>query len=158
MKAASAPKTAARKLANQIWMNQDYQKNPDKYRERSRNWVANNREETNAKRKAWARENPERTMLLNAKHRAKKKGIPFEISLSDIQIPNQCPITLMPLVLGEGKIKLNSPTLDRIDITKGYVPGNVAVISNRANYNKGDFSIEEIERLYNYSKGITYNY
>jgi hypothetical protein len=40
-----------------------------------------------------------------------------------------------------------SPSLDRIDPGQGYVPGNVRVISDRANRLKGDRSIETLRLL-----------
>lgn len=93
-------------------------------------------------------------MLSAAKFRAKAKGIEFSITLDDIKIPTHCPITgieLKPNLGGTHPIK-SSPNLDRIDNSLGYVPGNVAVISSWANQRKGDLSVEEIERLYNYVK------
>jgi hypothetical protein len=41
----------------------------------------------------------------------------------------------------------NSPSLDRIDNTKGYVPGNVWVISWRANDLKRNATLEELKLL-----------
>ena len=41
----------------------------------------------------------------------------------------------------------HTPTIDRIDNNKGYIPGNVAVISWRANALKKDASTEEVEKL-----------
>lgn len=147
-----------RRRSNREWMARDRENNPDKYIRRSHANYLKNKKEINAKRKAWADANPERTLLLTAKNRAKRKDIPFEITLEDIVIPIVCPITLAPLKKGEGKVSPTSPTLDRIDNSRGYIPGNVAVISNRANSNKGDLTLEEIERLYLYSKGIIYNH
>ena len=41
--------------------------------------------------------------------------------------------------------RFNSPALDRIDNTKGYIRGNVWVISHRANQMKVDANIEELK-------------
>lgn len=41
----------------------------------------------------------------------------------------------------------NSPSLDRIDPSKGYVRGNLAWISERANTMKHDGTLEELEKL-----------
>ena len=43
-----------------------------------------------------------------------------------------------------------SPSLDRIDNTKGYIKGNVKVISWRANAIKKDATLEELKALVNY--------
>lgn len=82
-----------------------------------------------------------------ARHRAKTKGLPFDIEVNDIIIPSSCP------VFGTMFIKNNhqlAPSLDRIDPVKGYVKGNVAVISNRANMLKGNASADDIKKLHDY--------
>lgn len=95
---------------------------------------------------------PEYRMWAAAKARAKKKGLPFNIELSDISIPAVCPVSGLELKPGKTKVGANSPTLDRIIPDKGYVKGNVAVISHRANGIKQDASIEEVERMLAYMK------
>lgn len=90
--------------------------------------------------------NPEKMMLRSAKHRAKVKGLPFNIELSDIIIPEFCPVLGLELKAnaGAGGAKRNSPSLDRIIPSLGYVKGNVQVISNAANLLKGDSTAEEM--------------
>ena len=44
----------------------------------------------------------------------------------------------------------NSPSLDRIDNSKGYVPGNIAVISMRANMIKNNASLVELKAIVAY--------
>lgn len=87
-----------------------------------------------------------------AKFRAKRKNIDFNIDKSDIIVPEVCPIAHIPLYVNNGKSGPNSPTLDRIKNSLGYVKGNVRVISKRANTHKGNMSFEEIERMYLYAK------
>lgn len=84
-------------------------------------------------------------MLSRVKTRAKKLGLPFDLELSDIQIPKECPVFKVPFVLGE-KSKWN-PSLDRIIPEKGYVKGNVVVISVRANSIKNDATPEELRLI-----------
>lgn len=90
--------------------------------------------------------NPEKMMLRSAKHRAKKKGLPFNITLEDIVIPEYCPVLGLKLEAagGTGGAKRNSPSLDRIIPELGYTKGNVQVISNAANLLKGDSTAEEM--------------
>jgi hypothetical protein len=57
------------------------------------------------------------------------------ITSADIVIPTYCPALGIKLKAAVG-VKSNrdlSPSLDRIDPSKGYVPGNVQVISYLAN-------------------------
>lgn len=105
------------------------------------------------KKKEYEKNTPKEVKMFRAaRHRAKMKSIDFTISLSDIVIPKYCPITGIELRSNEGgnhPIK-SSPNLDRIDNRLGYVPGNVAVISSWANQRKGDLTVEEITKLYEY--------
>ena len=47
----------------------------------------------------------------------------------------------------EGPRTHNSPSLDRTDPKLGYILGNVRVLSWRANYLKGDATVQEIRKL-----------
>jgi hypothetical protein len=86
-------------------------------------------------------------LLDGARQRAKKFGRECNLELADIIIPEYCPFLGIPLVKGEGKQHANSPTLDRIDSTKGYTKDNVWVISHKANSFKQDKTIEELEHF-----------
>lgn len=88
-----------------------------------------------------------------AKERAKKRGWEFTIDPWDIVIPETCPVFGIELVKGVGKQHAGSPTLDRVDSTKGYIKDNVRVISQRANSLKQDATIEQLELLISYMKG-----
>ena len=104
-------------------------------------------------------EDSRRRMLYHARHRALRAGIECTITVEDIKIPDFCPALGIPLCssIGSGlgvtpKILANSPSLDRVDNTKGYTPGNVMVISLRANALKKDATVEELEGLLAYVK------
>ena len=91
---------------------------------------------------------PERMMLYSCKNRAKKKGWEFNIDESDIHIPKYCPILNIELIPGGmGKQSFNSPSIDRIDSNKGYIKGNVRIISLRANMMKNDADLQELEEF-----------
>jgi hypothetical protein len=98
-------------------------------------------------------------MCTNAKVRAKKRGLDFNLVPSDIIIPTHCPILGIPLFINRGgnSHTPNSPTLDRIDVRKGYVKGNVAVISMRANTIKSDATLEQVERLLVYMQSYQFH-
>lgn len=91
-------------------------------------------------------EKPELRMLRRAKQRAKERGLDFDITAEDIVIPTHCPVLGVELKVHKGRSGGNpeSPALDRIDNTKGYVKGNVMVVSHRANMMKVDASSEEL--------------
>lgn len=118
----------------------------DKKRVRKAYYLANKEGEAIA-HELWRKEHPSWCMLISARERAKKKGLEFSIDLEDILIPEVCPLLKIPIFhnKGNGGPSHNSPTIDRIDPTKGYVRGNVWVISFRANRIKNDSTLEELK-------------
>ena len=86
-------------------------------------------------------------MYHNAQHRAKKKGIPFTITIDDIVIPETCPLLGIELVSTNDKRDPRNPSLDQISPGQGYTPDNIWVISSRANWLKCDASLQELELL-----------
>lgn len=106
---------------------------------------------TPEKRKEYAerhqRLHPEKVMLKTVKHRAKKRGMDFDLEHKDIVIPSHCPILGIELKasIGEGNGgKPCSPSIDRIDNNKGYVKGNIQVVSNLANSMKSTATPEQM--------------
>lgn len=71
-------------------------------------------------------------------------GRDFDIEITDIVIPDRCPIFKVPMI---GKY---SPSVDRINSALGYVKGNIQVISNRANILKNNATAEELYTIANY--------
>jgi len=91
---------------------------------------------------------PDRMMHATAKHRAKKIGVQFNLEHSDVFIPQYCPLLGIELKRSAtDKACPTSPSLDRKDPTKGYIKGNVWVISHKANIMKSDATLEELELL-----------
>lgn len=86
-------------------------------------------------------------IFYSARARAKQRGLKFTISPSDIQIPLVCPVLGIELEVHKKTMRDNSPTLDRIYPDRGYVPGNVAVVSLRANRLKSDCSPDDLIKL-----------
>lgn len=105
----------------------------------------------------WRTLNPEAYLLHTAKSRAKKKGFEFDISIEDIIIPEICPVLGIPLFIRQGGSGIdknpNNPSLDRIDSNKGYIKGNVKVISWRANDLKKNGTLEEFKQIVEYLNG-----
>jgi len=102
------------------------------------------------------KQNPRYQLWLQAKRRAKKKNIPFDLKPEDIpEIPEFCPILGVKLQVNSDKTNLDSsPTLDRIDNSKGYTKDNIMIISHRANRLKGDFTLDELKRMVKFLEGL----
>ena len=80
-----------------------------------------------------------------AKQRSNQKGIKFDIDVDDIIIPEFCPILNIELKKNHKGWAPDAPTLDRIIPEKGYVKGNIKVISGKANVMKNNATIEELK-------------
>jgi hypothetical protein len=107
-------------------------------------WYVKNRESEIKKRKLKRRSNPEVQMLALAKHRAKRDGIPFDIELADIHIPEYCPVLKIKIQVAMKNSEDYSPSLDKIVPELGYVKGNIQVISRLANLMKNSASLEQL--------------
>lgn len=89
-----------------------------------------------------------RRMYFHTRSSAKARGLEHSIEIDDIVLPEICPILKKPLNYGEFEHNKNMvPSLDRIDSTKGYIKGNVQVISWRANSLKNNATDEELALL-----------
>ncbi len=95
----------------------------------------------------WRLANPEKYLFRKAQWHSRQSSREFNIDVEDIKIPTHCPVLGIPIILGLDKSCDNSPSIDRFDSTKGYVKGNVNVISWRANRLKSDGTLEEFEKL-----------
>ena len=84
-----------------------------------------------------------------AKSRSKSKSLDFNITKDDIIIPIKCPVYGVDLDIHN---KTYAPSLDRIDNTKGYIKGNIMVISNKANRLKNSGTIDDFEKILKYMK------
>ena len=105
------------------------------------------RNEMDKKRKHSNVKTLKKSLLASAKNRAQKKNLDFNITIDDFEIPDMCPLLNIKLSVNTDIAKDNSYSLDRINSTKGYIKGNVWVISRRANALKGNASLEELEFL-----------
>ena len=92
---------------------------------------------------------PKRVMLASAKDRARRKGLPFALTEHDFEIPATCPVLGIALHHAS-KQHDGSPTLDRLNPTRGYVPDNVRVISQRADRIKNDATLAELKAVVRY--------
>lgn len=127
-------------------------KGKEQRRAYAQEWYHNHSEQVLKSQKDRRLANPEYALWKSAKNRSQKEGIEFSIKLENIFIPKVCPILKIPLSM-LGSID-NSPSLDRVDPTKGYVKDNVRVISHKANAKKQNNTIEDCELFIRYMKGL----
>jgi hypothetical protein len=85
--------------------------------------------------------------------RAVRKGIEFTIRFEELVWPTRCPALgcRLDYSVKGGRYLPRSPSLDRFDNKKGYVAGNVRVISMRANMIKSDATAAEIAAVARYA-------
>ena len=88
--------------------------------------------------------------LHNARSRARRDNVPFDITYEYLEkiATDECPVFGTRFEwgisnLGKGQTKQNCPTLDRILPDKGYVKGNVAFISHKANRIKDNGTMQD---------------
>ena len=123
----------------------------EKYRQDYREYT--NRTARESHRKARLRR-PESFFVYRAKQTAKRHNLPFNITSADITIPEICPVLGIKLEIGkiQGQATDCSPSIDRVIPELGYVKGNVAIISKRANTIKSFGTIEEHQKIVDYMK------
>lgn len=88
------------------------------------------------------------TTLCHIRRRAKEKGLPCDITagyLASIH-PTHCPVLGVPIQhnTGKGVAALTSPSVDRIIPERGYIKGNVIIVSKLANQIRSCGSPEQI--------------
>jgi len=100
--------------------------------------------------------NVEKRILSRIKSRAKGYNIPFNLELSDIIIPDICPVLGIKIksIVGGGTNQYGSASVDRIIPDLGYTKGNIRVISQRANLLKSNATIEELEKVLEDLRGL----
>lgn len=157
-------KNKERKLARQKVRSKEYrEENKESLRQKHREYYEKNKEQISkktsekrseqyrsnpeqnlAKQKEWKINNLEKYLVQGAKQRAKKYGLPFDITYKDIVIPECCPYLGIKLVPFS---EWSSPSLDKIIPELGYVKGNIQVISTKANTMKNNATHDELVRF-----------
>ena len=109
-----------------------------------------NRKAYNEAIRQWQADNPEATMLIRARTRAKKRGLECTITVDDVKAawPEAQPVPCVRHGAGQESgpgalvTRITEPGPHRQH--QGYVPGNIWVISLEANGTKRDLTIEEL--------------
>lgn len=96
----------------------------------------------------------EKKIWRRAKSRSILKDLEFNISVEDIVLPKVCPILGIELKENIGKSGSfnNSYSLDRKDSNKGYIKGNVWIISALANTMKNNATKEQLHKFADWVK------
>jgi hypothetical protein len=122
-------------------------RHPDRAKAATKAWRTANRDRVNASRRRWRARNLLHVIFLEAKSRAKKRGVEFSIEENDIPpMGDRCPLLGHPFQLDSPKLAF-SPSLDRIDPRLGYIKGNIWIVGYRANLVKNDGTAEEHEMI-----------
>ena len=98
---------------------------------------------------------PMTARLATVRSRCEKRGLELDENAyreAWRRIPTHCPVLGVKLATGVGENLDNSPEMDRLDPAKGYVEGNMRVISRRANRLKNDGTAEEHRLIYEWTK------
>jgi hypothetical protein len=129
-----------------------YQQNKEKIKQNQLRWNKKNPDKVRNIIEKYAVRNPKKIMLASSKQRADLLGLEHTLTENDFDIPTHCPFLGCELtsVRGQGRQPTNA-SLDRIDSSKGYIPGNVQVISDLANRMKQNASTDE---LIAFAKGV----
>ena len=113
--------------------------------DRARNTRAINPEPTRAaNRKAYRNKDISKRILQNINHRARTRGIDFNLTVDDISVPELCPYLKVPFIQGTKGNYQYTYSIDRIDNSKGYVPNNVEIVTMKANSMKNNATNEEL--------------
>ena len=131
-------------------MSNDYKVYTDWYRQYGRDYYQSHKDKIRERARKRREENPlsrRTSQLAVAKCRAEKKGIAFDITMDDLVWPEVCPVFKTLLNYNATKPDPSSPSIDRIDPAKGYIKGNVWIISKRANLIKNDATVPELKSL-----------
>lgn len=134
-----------------------HHENPQRSREAKQRWKAQQADEYREKNRAasrrWNAENPARKLLGQYRQSARKRGLDFALTVEIIEAmlaPMTCSATGLPLTWEhDGSARANpwAPSIDRVDCSKGYVPGNVRVVCWAFNQMRGEYPDEVVFAL-----------
>jgi len=117
----------------------------------------NNRIHRAAATEEWRTKYPIRDFLTRIKFHAKERGIPFDLKEEDLlPLPDCCPILGVEFKYRAnckskiGPRGIHTPSIDRVDNTRGYTRDNVVIVSWRVNNIKCDAELWELKAILDY--------
>lgn len=95
-------------------------------------------------------------IVRRAKVRAEKRGVPFDLTVADILVPEYCPALGIKLQWNHRQGgRDDSPSLDRVVPELGYVRGNIVIVSAKANRIKTNATADEIQAVASWLKKVS---
>jgi len=94
-------------------------------------------------------------LLRHLKQSARRRNLDFNLTeyyLENLSFPLTCPILNVPLEYGKREYSEFKPSVDRIDSSKGYIQGNICVMSIKANRAKNNLTDAELKKFALYYK------
>ena len=132
-------------MSNKEYQRNYRQQNKEKLRSQNKDWHKEHPGRYAMYSRNWRRRNPTHQLWLRVRDRAAREGQEFTILETDILIPTHCPYLGIELVIAPPLESRDSAlSLDRVDNTKGYIPGNIEVISYLANRMKNSATKEQL--------------
>ncbi len=83
-------------------------------------------------------------MLRNIKFSAYARKLDFNLTYEDLLLPEYCPILGVKLTYGSNMNSEHGATVDRIDTNKGYIKGNIIIMSRKANAMKSNCNLDNL--------------
>jgi hypothetical protein len=128
-------------------------KNPEKVRAKARRYREENPDRARDAVNAWRERYPARQLLKQCKQSAAKRELECTLTEEEVEAmlaPMACSATGLPLTWerdGDSYRRPWAPSIDRINCSKGYVPGNVRVVCSAFNTMRNEFPDEVVFAL-----------
>jgi len=118
---------------------EEYHRNKEKHYERVKAYRAKHPEKRNLEYKNSRQRYPWRMALENAKNRSSKKGFAFDLTREwcERNWTGHCAVSGLPFVFGTQSHFPFSPSIDRVESTKGYTQDNCRFVLFAINSFKG---------------------
>lgn len=130
----------------------DKSKSREYHREYNRTYMRESRKKNIEKFKArdtrWRTNNPLKRLIFSTRQTSKRRGLEHTITELDLLLPELCPYTGIKIDYSAGKGKtMSNPSIDRVNPLRGYVAGNVEVVSSLGNTMKNNASIKILQHF-----------
>lgn len=97
--------------------------------------------------------------IRDLKRNAKRRKLKFNLELKDLleafeETKGKCPVFKTKFLYVQSD-REETISIDRIDSKKGYIKGNIVIVSQKANLIKSSATVDEIGRVYDFYKKLT---